>query len=247
MTQTDTRSDVRGVQYPADHLEAAVEMLGKVKEAVGLAAASRETLVEALGYNSINGASARKVAVLSHFGLIDRAGKGSSRVSELGRRILMPVSDSDRRQAIADAARKPTLFAQLFERLKGHAIPSLLPNLLVREFGVFHGSAESVAETFRTTMEFAGLFRNGVLNEEAGPPIARTSKSRDGTETAQDVDSGPTGDPDISKSGGQRYTIALDGSGRVARIDIPLPVSATDLRRIERWAQYMGEVIEPAS
>jgi hypothetical protein len=217
-------------------------MLGRVKEAVGLTAASRETLAEALGYRSLNGASGRKVAALSHFGLLDRSGRGSSKVSELGRRILMPVNGSDLSQAIAEAAKKPTLFSQLFERLKGQSIPSLLPNLLTREFGVFHGSAESVAETFRATMEYAGLLRNGILTDEAAPNLAEAPDSRD-TDSRPKDEENELSEPPIAKSGLQRYTMALDGTGRVARIEIPLHVSDTDLRRIERWAQYMGEIV----
>jgi hypothetical protein len=232
-----------------DGLETAIEMLERVREAVGLAAASRETLVEALGYKSINGASARKVAVLSHFGLLDRVGKGTSKVSELGRRILMPVSDNDKIQAIANAARKPTLFSQLFDRLNGHALPSLLPNLLVREFGVFHGSAESVADTFRASMEYAGLLSNGVLSEEIRPALESANTPDSKESGARQPHNEPLSDGlESTKAELQRYTIALDGAGRVARIEIPLPVTATDLRRVERWAQYMGEIVaEPSN
>lgn len=242
--------EVRGVQYPADGLEAAIGMVAEIKAAIGLSAASRETLVEALGYKSINGASARKLAVLTHFGLLDRVGKGTSKISELGRRVLMPTSESDKAQAIAEAAKTPSLFGELFERFKGNAVPSLLPNLLAREFGVFHGAAESASKTFRETMEFAGLLRNGVLHEETesttSSPAPQDGDGTAGTGSASDPGAPqPEGreDPVNAVTGVQKYTIALDGSGRVARIEIAIPVSAMDLRRVERWAKYMEEIV----
>src|SRR5262245_59980290 len=100
----------RGVQYPADTLEQAIQMLGQVKDAVGFSTANRQTLVEALGYKTISGASARRVASLSHYGLLERGGVGSSKISELGRRILLPTDDEDKRRAVTQAAQSPALF-----------------------------------------------------------------------------------------------------------------------------------------
>jgi hypothetical protein len=248
----------RGVQYPVEGLEGAVRMLAEVRAAVGFSSASRDTLVEAMGYKGMSGRSARKLAALSHFDLLERVGKGTYRISDLGKRILLPVSDQDRTQALGEAARRPTLFAQVFERFKGHALPTLLPNLLGREFGVFHTSTDDAAKAFRESMEFSGLLSNGVLleapAENTAPPASgrgegnATSEagSKDDAESHLSSQGAGSASPrgGAPKEGTQRYSIALGGDGRVALIDIPVPVSPQDLRKIEKWATYMKSVLE---
>jgi hypothetical protein len=250
----------RGVKYPGEGLGESIQMLETVRAAVGLSAASRETIASALGYKNINGASARKLASLAHYGLLDRAGNGAMRISALGRRLLMPTSDADHRSALAEAALQPTLFRSVHERFKGQAIPGMLANLLVREFGVFHTSAEAAAATLRETMEFAGMVRNGVLleqaDEEAPPappphpgegndtPDTEPRKGRAAADPTTAHPGTPTGtSPQGEGNGDRRYVVALGGDGRMALIDLPIPVTQKDLRRVRLWVDYMESVV----
>lgn len=250
----------RGVKYPGDGLGESIQMLETVRAAVGLSTASRETIASALGYKNINGASARKLASLAHYGLLEKAGHGALKISALGRRLLMPTSEADHRSALVEAALLPTLFRGVHERFKGQAIPGMLANLLVREFGVFHKSAEAAAATLRETMEHAGIVRNGVLLEEMddqqagasqpvdaegpGPHDAHGSEDH-GLPTSTSSPAGHKPEPRVAKPGGgdQRYVVALGGDGRMALIDLPLPVTPKDLRRVRLWVDYMESVV----
>ncbi|HXB27468.1 MAG TPA: hypothetical protein VNV25_22250 [Gemmatimonadaceae bacterium] len=252
----------RGVKNPSDTLQEAETMLQHVREQVGFGPASREVLAEALGYRGISGTSGRKVAALSHYGLLERAGSGY-RISDLGKQLLMPKEPSERGRALAVAARTPALYQRLWARYQGGPLPALLPNLLVREHGVNQRSADEVAKIFRETMQFAGLLRNGIMqddapdgHETASEPSARSQTqpvatwpdlqpragfveeerlvAQSATDDRQQADSRRT----------QRYTVALDKAGRLAVIDLPLPLLHRDLQKILAWVDYMNTVVE---
>lgn len=256
---TDAAREERGPKVPGFNLEACVGLLDKVRDGVGMGAAARDTVARAMGYGSLNGTSKRAIGALSHFGLIDRSGSAAIRISDLGKRVLLPRNDAERQAAIVEAAKRPALYEKLFERYEGHALPSLLPNILVRDFQVYPASSEDAARTFRESMEFAGLLSNGILRAathdsgEAGSAAGTSGGQEEPVSGSPDpvsvpsapLKSGPSAERQVeSNLRVQHYTIPLDGRGRVATIEIPLPVSAGDLNNVGRWAKYMAEFAE---
>jgi hypothetical protein len=255
----DREREERGPKTPGLNLASAIELLGRVRDGIGFGRAGRETVAQAIGYSSLNGTSKRAIAALSHFGLMERSGSAALVISELGKRILVPKDPGERTSAIAEAARQPALYQKLFERFGGHGLPGLLANILVREFGILPASSEDVARIFRESVDFAGLLRNGVLHselddsrpitafdaEEVEAPSAATDSGREAERITPRAteNSGSVAVP----SGSQRYTIPLDKHGRLATIDIPIPVSSSDLRRIGRWAEFMTDMSEEES
>jgi hypothetical protein len=245
----DNQKEERGPKIPGVNLQSAIDLLRRVRDGVGVGRASRETIAQALGYSSLNGSSKRAIAALGHFGLMERAGSSALRVSDLGSRILVPRDEQEQREAIAEAAQQPALYQKLFSRYGGHGLPALLPNILVRDFGVLASSSEEIVRTFRESVEFAGLLRNGILHTALEPAETHSSSevppSSDGMSAeVEDQQAGPgppTNHPTAARPpvGGQRYTIPLDRQGRLATIEIPLPVSSSDLRRVSRWAEFM--------
>jgi hypothetical protein len=182
--------------------------------------------------------------------LLDKTGKGSLKISELGKKILVPTNSEERRAAIAEAAARPVLYRKLIEKYRDSAIPTMLPNLLIREHGVFPGSAENAARSFRETVEFAGLLRNGVLYGDAGvevdPALSMSERVvTPGSETRTDpssrVASGTPSTVEKKLAGTQGYTVPLDQTGRVATITIPIPVTRRDLRKIGAWITYASD------
>jgi hypothetical protein len=241
------QKEERGPKAPGLNLPTAVELLPQVRDGVGMGRASRETVARALGYNSLNGRSNRVIAALTHFGLLDRVGAAALQVSELGKKVLLPQTETEAREALAEAVQRPSLYQKLFARFAGHGLPSLLPNILSREFGVLPNYGEEVARTFRESVEHAGLLRNGVLhttlNELSGDlDIGAANSSQAAATQAGQADQ--TSIVRDLKIVSQRYTIPLDRSGRVATIDVPVPVSSEDLRRIKAWAEYMMTMAE---
>ena len=245
----------RGPKTPGVSLGAAVNLLRQVKDGVGFGKAARENVVRAMGYGSLNGRSNRALAALVHFGLLERAGGSAVEISALGKQVLLPRDEAETSKALADAAMRPALYKKLFARFQGGGLPTLLPNILVREFGVIPSSSEEVAKIFRETVTDAGLLRNGVLHDalEASESASEVnSDSLEETVVPADDARKPAysasrdrqiGAPSAVGQGSVRHTIPLDAEGdRVAVIEIPKPLAKSDMARIRAWANFLSSL-----
>jgi len=154
----------RSTAYPAISLKEAVELSGKLIESYSKSPFSRELAVQAIGYKTITGTSAPKVAALVHYGLLERSGN-TYKNSDLASRIMDFTSEEDRGEALIVAVTNPKLFSSLISEYSGKAIPGLLKNILVSQYKIGRKVAEGVAETFKESTEFAGVYVNGVITE----------------------------------------------------------------------------------
>jgi hypothetical protein len=156
-------SENRQRKAPSHNLAEALNFLGDVERNLGRGPFSRASIAAALGHSSESGPFSRKAGAMLHFDLLERTGT-NYRISKTGQSILRPTDDKERAATLATAAQSPTLYAELIHRFANQALPNLLPNILIREFGVHPNSAEEVALNFRDTMEFAGLLQHGILH-----------------------------------------------------------------------------------
>ncbi len=154
----------RSTAYPAISLKESVELSEKLINAYSKSPFSRDLAVQAIGYKTITGTSAPKVAALVHYGLLERSGNAYKN-SDLASRITDFTSEEDRREALIAAVSSPKLFASLISEYSGKAIPGLLKNILVSQYKIGRKVGEDVAETFKESIEFAGIYINGVVVE----------------------------------------------------------------------------------
>jgi hypothetical protein len=247
MEQFENERDGRGPNTPGESLPAAIQLLQQVRDKLGFGTASRESVAEALGYRSLNGTSRRKIAALTHFELLDRNG-AVYRISEIGKQILMPRDTTEYRSALGTAARKPAFYQKLATRFEGQAVPGLLTNILVREYGVLPQTSEEAARLFRESMEFAGLLRNGILLSEPEAISGSAAPNAGEMLALSPTSTGPTTQVLERKSSDgiprQRYTIPLDKAGSVAAVELPIPIRERDLKKILAWLNYMVTVLD---
>ena len=127
---------------------------------------NRESIAVGMGYSGLNGASARAVAALVHYGLLDRV-KDQYSLSKTAKQYLLPTSDEDQVNALRQAALSPTLFTEIYEGFKGQIIPKQFKNRLIQEFGIQQKVAGDVEQIFKESMQTAGLLQpNGILTSE---------------------------------------------------------------------------------
>jgi hypothetical protein len=242
----DDRNE-RSRRYPATTVLDAVGNLVLVHRGVGMNGGSREALAQALGHSSLNGASKKKLASLVQFGLIDRDGD-RYRVSDLGRRILIPVTDREKEEAIAEAVRRPALFQEIGQSFDQQAIPSMLANVLAREHGVLPGVSADVAAFFVKSVDQAGLVVDGILNWSGTPRSFASSPAEPSTEPRSALPPaasyGARAIPILAEGAYQDYSIPLDSRGRKALIQLPTPVESRDLDRLAGWLAYMRSVLD---
>lgn len=258
-TVDDEKSE-RSRRYPGHSLRDVLQMLEEVQRGVGMNGGVRETVAQALGHSSLNGASTRKIASLVHFGLLERGDGDRYRVSKLGQRYLIPIDAQERTAAVAEAAKKPALFNEIGSAFDGHQLPTMLANVLAREYGVTPQASNEVAGLFLEAVEFAGLLESGgklrwnaPLDSASSALASEDTKDAGATEPPLPVLGGQSTphDPQPSRpsvapkrDGHEDYSIALDAKGRKAFINVPTPVTVRDLSRIGAWVAYMQSVIE---
>lgn len=114
---------VRSPSYPSMSLQAAVEATEKIEAKYRSAAVDREVAAKLIGFNSLHGNAARALAALASYGLVERAGKGMTRVTPRARNILHPTDDGMRAEALRAAADEPKLFQSIRDRFPGLEVP----------------------------------------------------------------------------------------------------------------------------
>lgn len=166
-TNTDKKSKKdRSTAYPAIPLVEAIDYSKKLITAYPKSTFDRESAATSMGYKTLSGASAPKVAALVHYGLLDRKGNAYKN-SDLAERILHYSTEEDKTEAILEAAKHPKLFESLIIEYSGRAIPPTLNNILVRQYKISLKVAEVVVKIFKDSLEFAGLYSNGIVSESA--------------------------------------------------------------------------------
>lgn len=154
----------RSTAYPAIPLGEAVEYSKKLIAAYPKSHFDRASAAVSMGYATLSGASAPKIAALVHYGLLERKGNAYKN-SDLAEQILHYTTEDEKDAAILEAAKHPKLFDSLISEYSGRAVPPTLNNILVRQFGIGRKVADTVVQTFKDSLEFAGLYSNGIVSE----------------------------------------------------------------------------------
>jgi hypothetical protein len=94
----------------------------------------REVAAKHLGYSGLSGASDKVLGSLGHYGLLEKAGKGQVRVSQIAVDILHPESPEGRKKALQEAAFCPAIFSEIREHFTdGPPSEGALKSWLMRE------------------------------------------------------------------------------------------------------------------
>jgi len=144
---------IRSPNYPGISLPEAISRIGMIHSKEQHLPASREVLAKHCGYNGLNGASLKVLSALGKYGLLEEVNGDKMRVSPLAMNLLYPSSESERAQAVLDAAYRPQLFAEMKEEWGG-GIPSdanMRSYLVRRSFA--RDAIDRVIESYRDTME----------------------------------------------------------------------------------------------
>lgn len=164
-SQSTKRKINRSAAYPGVTLEKAIEATKQLRDNLGSGPYSRDSAAIALGYNGVSGASVTKVSACVHFGLLTRTGNAYSQAS-LSDQLFRPTSEEERLAAIRTAALKPTLYAKLVADFDGRALPNMLDNLLVRNYGITERVAKDVSSIFIKSLQYAGVLKNGIVTAD---------------------------------------------------------------------------------
>lgn len=169
------------IQFPYGDLDSAIEVAAALFDKAAGGPASQDQLVAYLGHTEPSGTFRQKVSTAKIFGLVESAGIGEVRLTDLGFRIVDRVQE---RHAKADAFLNVELYRRLFEDFKGRMLPPR-PAPLERTFenyGVASKQKDKARQAFERSAQQAGFFEQGrdrlIMPSGAGvhPPKERPEK-----------------------------------------------------------------------
>lgn len=118
--------------YPQFALPKAISSVKRIFDADRRSAIDRGTAVKHIGYSGPSGAADKALATLAHYGLVEKAGKGELKVTQLAVDIIAPDTPQARNAALIEAAFAPQVFADLRERFGTHFSETALESYLLR-------------------------------------------------------------------------------------------------------------------
>jgi hypothetical protein len=170
-----TMAKARSPGYPTIGLREAIEKVKLVYEKDYQNRIPRRVVAEHMGYQSLNGKSLGVLSAVSKFGLLEGRGEENC-VSDLALQIIAHAPGTpERSQAIADAASRPDLFADLDTRFPGGRASDagIRSYLMTRKF--IPVAADMAIRAYRET--------KGLVNEETGNYTGESVPEADQNET----------------------------------------------------------------
>jgi len=139
--------------YPSFGLEKAASLGADIFDKDRKNIIDREVAAKHIGYSGRSGAADKALATLAHYGLVEKAGKGQVRVTQLLVDIAYPDSDEDRREALRNAGGNPKIFQTIRDRFDGSPSETALEAWLKRE-DFLERAIRPVTRAYLDTMQF---------------------------------------------------------------------------------------------
>lgn len=154
-TNAETLKGERSPRYPILGLAKAIARIQHFWDNDQGSAATKETLAEHWGFSPKSSGFLQTIATLRQFGLLDTTRDGRFRLAKLALDIVMLKDGNERRgNAIAKAAFKPTIFADLRREWPGR-LPSdaNMRHHLVSNRGFKVAAATALVKSFKNTVD----------------------------------------------------------------------------------------------
>lgn len=252
----------RSRAYPAYSLRDAVDWAGAVQKNIGRGVFDRDMSASSFGSAAAGGTVPRKVATMVQFGILDLQ-RGGYRLSDLGMKIVMPCNDLERKEAIAEAFRTPSLYRDVLARFAPDGgIPTQLANILVREFRIAPPAAPSAVRVFLDSGRYASVLNddNEIIGDVGAIPGGEDLVPAD--DDPADVDrhgypgliEAPLRQPEDGRASGRMEPSTAMPAGQqvqelrlskgTARLIVPDELSSRDIRLLQKMLEVWALQVE---
>ena len=171
---------IRSPSYPSMPLREAVLAVGKIEAAYRSSPVDRVAAAKLVGYNSLSGPANMALASMAAYGLLERAGKGETRVTERAKSILHPDSDAEKKRALKAASMEPQLFRELQERFPDIVPPEDGVVTYLNRQGFNPSAVKPAAKAFLQTMAY--MEELGATKSHGSPGASPQESERSGGE-----------------------------------------------------------------
>lgn len=156
---------MRSPNYPSTPLREAVDLIGRIFRIERTNPIDRAVAAQAMGYSGISGRSAKVLANLTQYGLLERGGKNEVRVSPRAVEILHPDTPGTRLMALREAAFEPELFQRITERFPdGRPSEAALRSYFIKE----QFTDAAIPSAIRAYLETYQYLEDQNANESSG-------------------------------------------------------------------------------
>lgn len=154
MSDASAPARAKSPSYPNYSLKKALDYAGDIFTADRRNPIDRSVAMKHMGYSGQSGAADKAIATMMQYGLLEKAGKGEVRVSQLAIDILHPDRATDRPPALVRAAFGPPLFKTLKDRFPDDRFSDdALRSFLMRE-GFLERAISPVLNAYSETIAF---------------------------------------------------------------------------------------------
>ena len=235
---TNTTNRQKSRDYPAISLRKAVELARKLYEKDRWSECPALTAAKHLGYAGLNGGSRPVLSALKKYGLVEYIGSADNmrlKLTDLARRMLLPVAEEERTLAVREALVSPAIHAELLVAFPQWDLPSdeTLGARLEREFGLQHAAVKPFIADLRESLDYVRGFGAGDERSTEGINDVPKADSRDTASPQHHESSGP------SPSGLMKVPMP----GSAAFIVFPESMTPTEAKRLLSW---LSRVVTPA-
>lgn len=235
----------RSPLYPSINLETAIQRARQLHSKERLHPTNVTTIaVEHWGYKSLNGPAAQALAALKKYGLIHDEGAGVSRkarLTDLADVILVHPDEAMRKSAIREAALKPTMHRELWDKYQ-EDLPSD-SNLrweLTHDRGFTETGASEFIPVYRATVAFAQLASvtrpgDGTQDDAGAKDDDQDDNDDDYARDNLSHDAGKVDDRRPLRASVKSYAVPLIDHGTV-KLEGEFPISERD------WQQLLAVI-----
>lgn len=182
--KTADKREQSTIAFPYLDLDAAIEVARAVYARSGYGSCDLDELAAEMG-QVISGAFRLKTGTAKIFDVIDKDGRSSVKLTDLGKQV---ISDDTLRAARVDAFMRVPLYAAIYEQYKGQKLPPM--KALEREMaklGVAVKQADKARQAFERSARQAGFFEAGD-DRLVRPKIETPAKQDEGSDGNVDAD-----------------------------------------------------------
>lgn len=226
--QTPGPKPIRSPSYPNMSLREAVEEVSKIERLYRSTPVDRTQAAKLIGYSTNSGPANKALAALASYGLLDRAGKGETRVTERARDIIHAETTDLRSQRLLEAAMEPDLFRELRERFDGIPVPPEDGVITYLNRQGFNPSAvRPAAKAFLETMSY--LEELGVSESHRQDPQVDRNLTPPAGQT-----------PEVKYGGAAKGDLIQWEIDKVFQLDQPARVRAVQTHEGKEWVFVDG-------
>jgi len=240
---TDIQVGTTGAKFPLLSLQNALQVAEAVRDAGGANTDVPKSIIAShLGSSENSGAFLQRLGSAKSFGLIE--GRGSYRLTEEAKRYFYPASEDDRRRAQLAFLASPPVFNEIIKRFDGDKLPAptMLANILHREYGVSSSWKDRVASSFVKAAQVVGAvdgqnyLRYGASLHNVESPLPQSNFTDARASAADAARSRPSTVP-----GGNSWLFQQEG--QFVRVESSAELSPALWQKLNAYVQ----VLKPAS